>query len=786
MDSYNVSGLACGTTYRFAIKGYGDGQKFAADWGEYSRLLATTHTCPTPTITISGLVTSMVEGDDDSFTVSASNLVSSHSYTIRVTTNNGDIGFDSSCSDRQEDVTVPSNRTSYAATFTLHGCDTSGGRVTATLRRGSTSVATNYEDVSVTAAPSIDITSLGHSMVAGESDPFTVSVSNLVSSHSYTILVTTNNGDIGFNSSCSDREEDATVPSNRTSYTATFTLHGCDTTGGTVTATLRRGSTSVTTHGQSVSVTAAPSIDITSLGHSMVAGESDSFTVSASNLVSSYSYTIRVTTSDDDIGFNSSCSDRQEDATIPAGRTSYSTTFTLHGCNTSGGKVTATLRHGSTSVATDRQDVSVTGPSIEILNLVSSMDVGESDAFIVWASNLDTAITYTIDTEVTTNDSNSIGFNDSCTSTSRTETVSSDSSVSNGFTLHGCAATVGTVTATLRRGSTYIATDQQNVSVIFQFTPNHLALGERSNVWTVPSSVTNIYVDVDFSTGSRNDSNVGAIDINRVDSSGAVLNTLTVDAESDSGRLPGAMSGSRIRIDVDNDAFDADAGLVTLTFHSGSNATDPVLARATVQTEERPAIQVSGSATVNEAVGTITLTWTEGTTPTGSNPHHYEVVISDSSNPSTPLYSNDNVTATSLTISDAGTLGLEGTHTAEVRHCNAAGGCSQSLSITFTYTPFPTVGPSTTQVDATGATVAVNYNLNSPDFNTFNYWLRLQWGPAGIDENEREIRLLAATDDPYQFTGLSPKVNGLYRACNLKSNGYRKITVTSKLRLPKG
>ena len=45
--------------------------------------------------------------------------------------------------------------------------------------------------------------------------------------------------------------------------------------------------------------------------------------------------------------------------------------------------------------------------------------------------------------------------------------------------------------------------------------------------------------------------------------------------------------------------------------------------------------------------------------------------------------------STTLTISNARALGLEGTHTAEVRHCNAAGGCSSySLNITFTLPRF--------------------------------------------------------------------------------------------------
>ena len=428
---------------------------------------------PDPEISITGLVTQMEEGQSDSFTVSASDLVSSNSYTIRVTTNNSDIGFNSSCSDRQEDVTVPSGRTSYSTTFTLEGCDTSGGTVTATLRRGSTTVDTDTQYVSVTTPPpdpEISITGLVTQMEEGQSDSFTVSASDLVSSNSYTIRVTTNNSDIGFNSSCSDRQEDVTVPSGRTSYSTTLTLYGCDTFGGTVTATLRRGSTTVDTDTQYVSVTAPPpdpEISITGLVTQMEEGQSDSFTVSASDLVSSNSYTIRVTTNNSDIGFNSSCSDRQEDVTVPSGRTSYSTTFTLEGCDTFGGTVTATLRRGSTTVDTDTQYVSVTAPppdpEISITGLVTQMEEGQSDSFTVSASDLVSSNSYTI--RVTTNNSD-IGFNSSCSDRREDVTVPSGrTSYSTTFTLEGCDTSGGTVTATLRRGSTIVDTATQDVAV---------------------------------------------------------------------------------------------------------------------------------------------------------------------------------------------------------------------------------------------------------------------------------------------------------------------------------
>ncbi len=89
---------------------------------------------PDPAIAISGLDASIEAGQSDAFTVSASNLATTKSYGIRVTTDDSDIGFDGACTDRQQDTTVPAASTSASAAFALHACRTPGGTVTATRR----------------------------------------------------------------------------------------------------------------------------------------------------------------------------------------------------------------------------------------------------------------------------------------------------------------------------------------------------------------------------------------------------------------------------------------------------------------------------------------------------------------------------------------------------------------------------------------------------------------------------------------------------------------------------
>ena len=215
-----------------------------------------TVTIPDPSISISGLASSLEVGTSDSFTVSASNLDSSNSYTIEVTTSNTNAGFNSTCSDTEETVDVPASSTSHSATITLYACGGRGAIVTAKLKRGTVEEDTDLWILFVT--PSISISGLENNLQEGSSDSFTVSASNLDSSNSYTIEVTTSNTNAGFNSTCSDTEETVDVPASSTSHSATITLYACGGRGAIVTAKLKRGSVEEDTATQTVTVTMRP------------------------------------------------------------------------------------------------------------------------------------------------------------------------------------------------------------------------------------------------------------------------------------------------------------------------------------------------------------------------------------------------------------------------------------------------------------------------------------------------------------------------------------------------
>ena len=83
----------------------------------------------------------------------AFNLNTSSSYSIRVSTDlNGDIGFNSDCTDTQEDIPVPAGSSSYNFNVvpSLYACDAGDGTVNAVLLSGGTTVATaTPEDIAV-------------------------------------------------------------------------------------------------------------------------------------------------------------------------------------------------------------------------------------------------------------------------------------------------------------------------------------------------------------------------------------------------------------------------------------------------------------------------------------------------------------------------------------------------------------------------------------------------------------------------------------------------------------
>ena len=201
-----------------------------------------------PAVEVLAQTSSMEEGQSPSMQVRAFDLDSLDSYSLQVTTDGANLGFNSSCRDREETVTVPSGATSHEASFTLHGCSAPGGTVTATLFEGTATVGTATLEVTVELAPtepSVQIWELTPVLVQGQSDEVMVVASHLGQSSSFSVQISSDTANLGFDINCLSQTQKEDVVHNSPSHVMTRSLYGCAVPGGTVTAELVSGASTV-------------------------------------------------------------------------------------------------------------------------------------------------------------------------------------------------------------------------------------------------------------------------------------------------------------------------------------------------------------------------------------------------------------------------------------------------------------------------------------------------------------------------------------------------------------
>ncbi len=448
-----VTGLESGTRYDFRVRANGDGSNYQNEWGAWSSTAsATTLNEPSTSISISGVDTSMKVGESDSFTISASNLDTSRSYTVRLTTSDSDAGFNSSCSDRSDTINIPANRSSYTTSHTVYACREGSARLEAELRRGSTVEDDASSTISVS-APNISISGLDTTLTVGESDSFSVEASGLSTSLSYNIRIDAESG-LAFDAECTDRRYDYTVPARSSSATRIPTVYARAAGSHDIDAEIRRGTTADDDDSETITVTAESNpegeIEISGLDTSMTVGESDSFTISASNLDTSRNYTIRLTTSDSDAGFNSSCSDRSDTIDVPANSISYTSSHTVYACDEDSADLEAQLRIGTTTEDDASSRISISAPTVSISGLETTLTVGESDSFRVQASGLSASLSYNIRIDA----ESGLAFNSACTDRRYDYTVPSNSSSAIvSPTVYACSVGNHSLQFKIRRGT---------------------------------------------------------------------------------------------------------------------------------------------------------------------------------------------------------------------------------------------------------------------------------------------------------------------------------------------
>ena len=215
-----------------------------------------------------------------------------------------------------------------------------------------------------------------------------------------------------------------------------------------------------------------------------------------------------------------------------------------------------------------------------------------------------------------------------------------------------------------------------------------LQLGDTSAIWQVPSGVTDIYLDVALSDNRITDTNAGYIRVQELDYRGEYVDVKEVRTSADTGPLTGVSGGDTLRIKVDPDVFDDSAAEVYLTFHNGRGINTPVMAKATLQKQQRPNAPRNPTASVNASTGAVSLSWIPGVLRPQASPHHYGVEITSAGSSPVTVYTHDSVTARSLQIDNAWDRGFAGDLQVKVKHCNSVGGCSVAATYDFTQPPF--------------------------------------------------------------------------------------------------
>ncbi len=415
---------------------------------------------PDPEISISGLASSLHKGQSDSFTVSASDLSSSSSYSIALEAESG-LAFDAGCTDTDFEYSVPSGRTSHSVNPIVYACAAGNHDVDAELKRGSTVDDTASDSVRV-AAPEISISGLAVALAKGESDSFTVSASDLSSSSSYTIALQADSG-LAFDAGCTDTDFEYSVPSGRTSHSVNPTVYACTAGNHDVDAELKRGSNIDDSASGSVRVTAPPNpeISISGLASSLKKGESDGFTVSASDLSSSSSYTIALQ-AEAGLAFDAACNNDGLEYSIPRGRTSYSASPTIYACTAGNHDVDAELKRGSTTDASASGPVNVYQPAIAVKWLEQSLKKGERDIFTIDATGMDPGSSYVISVRAEAG----LAFDAACSKRTYEKTVPRGRTAYETYpTIYACSAGNHDVDAELKRGTAVDDTASDSVRV---------------------------------------------------------------------------------------------------------------------------------------------------------------------------------------------------------------------------------------------------------------------------------------------------------------------------------
>ena len=275
--NYKAVGLECETTYYFRISVRGDGSPYSEVYGAPSigPVSGKTKACTNPDLVGAPSAITVGTKTQSSINLTWPAVTNAAGYIAERGTSRkgpwGTVRFQSTSPARNDHVGLECGTTYF------YRARAKGNGTTKSSVYGPSSPI--KEVATLPCQPAVEVQGLVESIQEDGSDGFTIAVTGLSSSTTYTIRATTDS-DLAFNSACTDRSEDTTA-SGSTSKNVKLRLYGCQVTGGEVVIKVLDGTT--TKYETTVDVAVAGPSMLTFSDDTPVLGQTITVSASATN-----------------------------------------------------------------------------------------------------------------------------------------------------------------------------------------------------------------------------------------------------------------------------------------------------------------------------------------------------------------------------------------------------------------------------------------------------------------------------------------------------------------------
>jgi len=235
--------------------------------------------------------------------------------------------------------------------------------------------------VAALSGPALTIAGLTGAYIAGDTDDFSVTISDLTLNQPYTVTFTTSHSSIGFNFRCNYFPTGSFTPTSLASVAETlnFTFHACKSPGGTITAQLRQGNAQgaiVATATAAVTVTAATG-SLSPTPAALIVGHDQTFTLTT-NVPDSAGVWITATAAGDT--GRTTLPPTQGCSSASSGRAAVNgNTITLRGCRA--GQTTLNLYRSNSIIPLDSYTVTVNAADTSLSPAPAALTVGHDQTF---------------------------------------------------------------------------------------------------------------------------------------------------------------------------------------------------------------------------------------------------------------------------------------------------------------------------------------------------------------------------------------------------------------------